>query len=190
VHELHINGPAYLEQYVTSIHLWTFSLGSLCGFVLDVDTGQAFCYFPALEIFFSADVPWYLYHRLSPCVSIYSFPGTWSKCCTWCLVWAVSVSQHRISTNVILENLTYEVFFKKVKFTPEGPQGEWRYSCTLSLTSMLDGGGWSMSPPGHFTSGKDTRYPLYRRLSGPQGQFGGVRKISTALGFDPRTIHS
>jgi hypothetical protein len=33
----------------------------------------------------------------------------------------------------------------KVKFTleHEGPEGEERYSSTISLTSVLDGGGWS-----------------------------------------------
>jgi hypothetical protein len=30
-----------------------------------------------------------------------------------------------------------------------------------------------------------TRYPLYRRLSGPQGRSGRVLKISPPLGFDP-----
>jgi hypothetical protein len=33
-----------------------------------------------------------------------------------------------------------------------------------------------------------TRYPLYRRLGGPQGRSGRVRKISPPTGFDPRTI--
>jgi hypothetical protein len=36
-------------------------------------------------------------------------------------------------------------------------------------------------PPGK------TRYPLYRRLGGLQGRSGRVWKISTLLGFDPRT---
>ena len=36
-------------------------------------------------------------------------------------------------------------------------------------------------PPGN------TRYPLYRRLGGPQGRSGWVRKILPPLGFDPRT---
>ena len=39
-------------------------------------------------------------------------------------------------------------------------------------------GGWSMPRPGCFTPGKETRYPLYRRLGGPQGRSGPVRKIS------------
>ena len=37
-------------------------------------------------------------------------------------------------------------------------------------------------PPGK------TRYPLYRRLGGSQGQSGRVRKISPPKGFDPRTV--
>jgi hypothetical protein len=35
---------------------------------------------------------------------------------------------------------------------------------------------------------RKTRYPLYRRLSDPQGRSGLVRKISTTPGFDPRTV--
>ena len=33
-----------------------------------------------------------------------------------------------------------------------------------------------------------TWYPLYRRLVGPQGRSGWVRKISPPPGFDPRTV--
>ena len=33
-----------------------------------------------------------------------------------------------------------------------------------------------------------TRYPLYRKLAGPQGQSGRMRKISPPPGFDPRTV--
>ena len=33
-----------------------------------------------------------------------------------------------------------------------------------------------------------TRYPLYRRLGGPQGRSGRVRKVSLPPGFDPRTV--
>jgi hypothetical protein len=36
-------------------------------------------------------------------------------------------------------------------------------------------------PPG------TTRYPLYRKVGGPQGRSGQVRKISAPPGFDPRT---
>ena len=34
---------------------------------------------------------------------------------------------------------------------------------------------------------KEIRYPLYRRLGGPQGRSGRVRKMSPLPGFDPRT---
>jgi hypothetical protein len=37
----------------------------------------------------------------------------------------------------------------------EGREGEYTYSSTLSLTSVLDRGGWSTSRPGRFTPGKD-----------------------------------
>ena len=71
----------------------------------------------------------------------------------------------------------------------EGPEREQMYSSTLSLTLALDGGGWSMPRPGHFTHEKETQYPLHRRLDGPQGRSGRVRTISRPpQGFDPRTV--
>jgi len=41
--------------------------------------------------------------------------------------------------------------------------------------------------PAAFTLGK-TRYPLYRRVGGPQGRSGQVRKISPPPEFDPRNV--
>jgi len=43
------------------------------------------------------------------------------------------------------------------------------YSSTLSLTSALDGVGGQRHAPAALPPGK-TRYPLYRRLGGSQGQ--------------------
>jgi len=47
----------------------------------------------------------------------------------------------------------------KCKFHPrnshEGPEGEYKYSSTLTLTSALDGGGWSTPRLGRFVPGKD-----------------------------------
>jgi len=37
----------------------------------------------------------------------------------------------------------------------EGPEGEYRYSSTLSLTSAPDRSGWSTPRPGHFSPEKD-----------------------------------
>ena len=49
------------------------------------------------------------------------------------------------------------------------------------------GWGVSVTPRPLFTPGK-TRYPLYRRLGGPQGRSGQARKISPPPEFDPRTV--
>ena len=61
------------------------------------------------------------------------------------------------------------------------------YSRTLPLTSALDGVDGQRHAPAALPPGK-TRYPLNWRLGGPQGQSGRVRKISSPLGFDPRTV--
>ena len=45
----------------------------------------------------------------------------------------------------------------------------------------------STQRPDRFTPGK-TRHPLYRRLGGPKGRSGMVRKISPPPGFDPQTV--
>jgi hypothetical protein len=49
--------------------------------------------------------------------------------------------------------------------------------------------GWMVdaTPPAALPAGK-ARYSLYKRLGGPQGRSGRVRKISPTLGFDPRTV--
>jgi hypothetical protein len=49
------------------------------------------------------------------------------------------------------------------------------------------GWGVSVTPRPLFTPGK-TRYPLSRRLGGPQGRSGQVQKISAPPEFDPRTV--
>ena len=49
-------------------------------------------------------------------------------------------------------------------------------------------GGWLTPRPGRFTLGKQTRYSLYRKLGGPQGRSGRVRKISSPQGSHPHLI--
>jgi hypothetical protein len=75
------------------------------------------------------------------------------------------------------------------KFDPrtghEGPEDEWRYICTFSLSSALDEEGWSTPRPVRFTPGEMTRCPLCTSLGGLQGRSGRVRKMSPPLGFDP-----
>jgi hypothetical protein len=48
-------------------------------------------------------------------------------------------------------------------------------------------GGWSTPRSDRFTPGK-TRYPLYKRLGGPQDRSGRVREILPPPGFDPQTV--
>ena len=48
-------------------------------------------------------------------------------------------------------------------------------------------GVWPLPRSGRFTPRKEILYPFYRRLGGPQGRTGQVRKISPPPGFDPRT---
>jgi hypothetical protein len=60
---------------------------------------------------------------------------------------------------------------------PEGPEG-WGSGIAVLFLDLGDRrGGWSAPRSGRFTPGK-TRYPLYRRVGGPQGRSGRVRKIS------------
>jgi hypothetical protein len=48
-------------------------------------------------------------------------------------------------------------------------------------------GGRSQLTPGQFAPGKETRYSFYRRMRGPHGRSGRVRKNSP-LEFDMRTV--
>jgi len=70
----------------------------------------------------------------------------------------------------------------------EGPEGEYKCSPTLYLTSALDSGKWSTPMPRRFTPGKESRYPSHWRLGGPRGRSGIVYKISLAPEFDLRTF--
>jgi hypothetical protein len=62
---------------------------------------------------------------------------------------------------------------KQSRYTPRRRFGERRYSSYSFTTSALDGGEWSASRPGRvLPQGKGPRYPLYRRLGGPQSRSG------------------
>jgi hypothetical protein len=56
------------------------------------------------------------------------------------------------------------------------------------MTTALEGGEGPASLPDRSLPPGKTRYPLYRRLDGPQGLSGQVRKISPPPGFDPPTV--
>jgi hypothetical protein len=80
----------------------------------------------------------------------------------------------------------------KVKLTLEEATKaqKWsRVTALLFLTSLLDGVGGQLQAPAVLLPGK-TRYPLYKKLVGPQGRTGRVRKFLPPPGFDSRTVQS
>jgi hypothetical protein len=82
---------------------------------------------------------------------------------------------------------------QKGKFQPitchEGTEGVWRYSSTLSLTWALYGvGGWRHAWLA--LALEITRYPLYRRLVGPQSWYGRTWKISSHRHSIPGTVQT
>jgi len=85
-------------------------------------------------------------------------------------------------------------FNGKGKIHSRGPtraqRGDRRIALPFLFTSALDEGGWSTPRPGRFIPWKGTRYLLCRRLGGPQGRSGRVRKISSPPGFDPLIVQA
>ena len=58
----------------------------------------------------------------------------------------------------------------------EGPEGEYMYSSTPSLTSALDEGGWSASRPGPFTPGERPGTHRIGGWVGPRASLDGCGK--------------
>jgi hypothetical protein len=99
------------------------------------------------------------------------------------------VSEHILSGTTGVSLLTSS--FSRIespKTGDEGPEGEYNYSSTFSVTSALHRDGWTLQLRGRFTTGKETCYSLYRRVSGLQRRSGRVREISHPQGFDPRSL--
>ena len=55
------------------------------------------------------------------------------------------------------------------------------------MTTALEVSEWSVARPGRTLPPGKTRYPLYRRLGGPQGRCGRVEYLAPPR-FDPRTV--
>jgi hypothetical protein len=70
----------------------------------------------------------------------------------------------------------------------EYPDGEKKYSSTLSLTSALDEGEWSKPHHGQFISGQRDLLHIFEEAAWAQGQEGGARKMSSLQRFDPLTV--
>jgi len=76
--------------------------------------------------------------------------------------------------------------YYRLKFTLEQAMKAQRGSRVQMYSFFNHGarwGGWSTPRPGHFTSGKETRYPLCRGLCGPQGRSVPVPDISPPTGI-------
>ena len=69
----------------------------------------------------------------------------------------------------------------------EGPKGKQSYSSTLSLTSTLDGDGWSTPRPGRFTPRKDPVPIVLEAGWVPELVWTGAENLAP-LGFDPRSV--
>ena len=55
------------------------------------------------------------------------------------------------------------------------------------MTAALEGGEWSAAHPGRSLPPENTRYPLYRRLGGPQGRSGRAENL-VPTGIRSRTV--
>jgi hypothetical protein len=77
---------------------------------------------------------------------------------------------------------------KKIKFSLECALKAQMGSRDTALLLALDVGGWSVPQPVHVTPGKDTLYPLYRRLGGLQGQSNRCRKSGSDLDSIPAPL--
>ena len=100
-------------------------------------------------------------------------------------IYALRLVHTRFIRAMGLSGGTSNIFFsskRKGKILPitrhEGPEGEYTFSSTLSFTSALGRGGWSIPLPGLFTFGEGSRYPSYRLLGGTKSQSGRALKVS------------
>ena len=67
------------------------------------------------------------------------------------------------------------------------PRGWVEVKLYFSKTTALEGGEWSAARPGRTLPPRKTRYPLYRRLCGPQGRSGRPENLAPS-GCDLRTV--
>jgi hypothetical protein len=93
----------------------------------------------------------------------------------------VDVSNSEAGPSTVCKPIGDNIASPKRKYTKKrspaarhtGAWVESRYSSYSFLISALDGGEWSASRPSRaLPRGKDPRYPLYRRLGGPQSRSG------------------
>ena len=67
------------------------------------------------------------------------------------------------------------------------PRGWVEVQLYSSMTATLEGAEWSAACPGRTLPPGKTRYPLYRRLGGPQGLSGQAENL-VLIGIRSRTV--
>jgi hypothetical protein len=77
-----------------------------------------------------------------------------SVCLTWQWIFTVTTLRSVLVWQMIKHSSRGKAIVHPIT-GHEGPEGEQMYSSTISLTSVLDGGGWSTPCPGRFTPRKD-----------------------------------
>ena len=104
--------------------------------------------------------------------------------CTGLFVWGLEVCAHLVVGGVCVA----EVHDRGLRcwglcvFVIKSLHRSWEFSSTLSRTSALDGGGGSAPHPGRTLPPGKTRYPLYRRVGGPQVRSGrGENLVPTGI---------
>jgi len=104
-----------------------------------------------------------------------------------CFPWFFLTSSRQVH-GCMDTKLGYGPFHIKCKVHPttchEATEGEYRYSCTLSLTSVLDEGGWLMPHPTSFSHGNDLAHTVQEAGWAP-GPVWTDEENLPLLGFDP-----
>jgi hypothetical protein len=131
-----------------------------------------------IQTYLAWKVPWaYIPHQilLPVCLTLHLLHQLWQR-------------HFSTRTHFTGEKKVHPCTGTEALYRPYSPYGEYRYSSTLSWPTALEGGEGSASRPDRSLPLGKTWYPLYRRLCGPQGQSGQVRKISPPPGLNPRTV--
>jgi len=94
----------------------------------------------------------------------------------------------RYKTDTLLAGLRPPHMSVKLKCSRYRPAvAQWVGKALSSMTAALEGGEWSAARPGRTLFPGKTRYPLYRRLGGPQGRSGWAENL-VPTGIRSRTV--
>jgi hypothetical protein len=101
----------------------------------------------------------------------------------YCVVWVMLKGYPFLYIHRLFDFVRHEAIKVNVQFTPEQAtkaQREQMYSSTVPSTPALDGGGWSMPHPGHFTPGKDSVPIVWEAGWAPGPVWAGAENLAPA----------